>query len=93
MKSLNQFKNLLTSSFEKKTHLAEINTKEKDMDSENSFQKQLLDTSLRRLEFINYFETAIDKNNQDKFSLGFLLELENMKYTLQLKALDLIHSA
>lgn len=93
MRSLNQFRYLLESSFEKRTHPPSKNSiKSKDVDSENNFQMNVLNTSLRRMEFVNFFESIIDENNQDKYSLGFLLELDKMKNTLQLNTLDVIHS-
>lgn len=50
-----------------------------------------LHTSLKHLEFISFFESHIEKQNEDNYSLSFLQELKSIKYSSQMNVIELLN--
>tara|TARA_R110000751_G_scaffold171805_1_gene278235 strand:- start:300 stop:593 length:294 start_codon:yes stop_codon:yes gene_type:complete len=59
-------------------------------DETMNMNKQLC-ASLKHLEFISFFETHIDKRNEESYSLSFLQELKNIKYSTQMNVIELLN--
>ncbi|WP_047550188.1 hypothetical protein [Psychroserpens sp. Hel_I_66] len=49
-----------------------------------------LQKSLKQLEFISLFEMNLDKHSEHLYSLSFLQELEQLKYSAQLDTIELL---
>ena len=59
------------------------------MNNDLPVNKQL-NNNLKHLEFMNFFETHIDSQQLDSYSLIFLLELNRVKYESQIHSMTLI---